>query len=343
MYNRLFQIAIPSLVGLTYCLFPAFGTLVAETEADTAKEEARIEKLRESLDPFYKQHVVADGLLIVSSEKVAPQALEEVAYLARNMLANRPDVLKWFGEKRNMYVPVIAWEEMQSALPECRGQSNWADYRCRGQGGRPISCGEENVLGYPGDPWQGENIFVHEFAHGVHGIMAAMDPKFNEQLKALHAKAEATGRFRGYAIEGKHSEFWAEGSQAWFNCNGGTRPKCGGGQSSFEVLGPDGEHVLHIRTRGQLKKHLPEYAGFLDQSYRQNEWLYVPVAERVDMPHLRGYDPAKAPTFRFAPGAKARYEATQRLRAKQKKLMEKKKLTRSRKVIKDPVDFSELT
>jgi hypothetical protein len=316
MNTRLYRITVLSWVGTAYWLFAIGGTLTAA--ADAAKEAARIETLRQSLDPFYKQHVVADGLLIVSSEKPSEYALREVAYLARAMLANRPDVLQWFGEK-NMYVSVLAYNEMQSHLPECRGQSHWADYRCRGQGGRPISCAEENLLGYPGDPWQGENIFVHEFGHGIHGVLAGMDERFNERLKALHEKAEQSGRFRGYGIEGGCGEFWAEGVQAWFNCNGAIRPKSGGGQSSLEVLGPGGEHVCHIRTREQVKEYLPQFARFLDESFRQNEWVYVSVTKRLDQPHMRGYDTAKTPVFRFPPEVVANYEAIKRLEAEQKK------------------------
>jgi hypothetical protein len=216
--------------------------------------------------------------------------------------------MRWFGEKRNMYVCVIACAEMQSDLPECRGQGPWADYRCRGQGGRPLSCGEENLLGFPGDPWQGENIFVHEFAHGIHGVLADMDERFKARVEALHDEAAQSGRFRGYAIEGGPGEFWAEGVQAWFDCNGKIRPKCGGGQSSFEVIGPGGEHLCHIATRDQLKTHVPELAKLLDQSFRQNEWVYVPVLERLDEPHLRGYEPYKAPTFRWRPGVVEAYK-----------------------------------
>jgi len=40
--------------------------------------------------PFYKQHVVADGMLFVGSQKVSAYALCEAAYLAKKMLANRP-------------------------------------------------------------------------------------------------------------------------------------------------------------------------------------------------------------------------------------------------------------
>jgi len=210
------------LASTAFCLFGACCCRAAG--ADSAEQPSRIEVLLKTLDPFYKQRVVADGLLIVSSEKVSQHALREVAYLAQKMLANRPDVMEWFGEKRNMYVCVLAYNEMQSGLPECRGQGPWADYRCRGQGGRPISCAEENLLCFKGDPWQGENIFVHEFAHGIHGVLGGMDERFNARLKALYDKATQSGRFRGYAIDGGPGEFWAEGVQAWFDCNGTIRP-----------------------------------------------------------------------------------------------------------------------
>jgi len=291
--------AIVSLASSLCCLFWTCCGWAAET--NSVEQPPRAEALLKTLDPFYKQHLVADGLLIVGSEKVSQYALREVAYLARKMLANRPDVMKVMGETRRMYVCVMAYNEMQTDLPECRGLGPWWDYRARGLAGGSVSCGEENVLCFPGDPWQGENIFIHEFAHGIHGVLAGMDKGFNARVEALHHEAKQSGRFRGYAIEGGPGEFWAEGVQAWFNCNGTIRPESGGGQSSFEVLGPRGEHVCHITTREQLKTHLPKFAKLLDATFRQNQWVYVPVAKRLDDPHLRGYDPAKAPTFRWPP------------------------------------------
>ena len=64
-------------------------------------------RLLKLLDPFYKQHLVAGGVLIVGSEKVTQYAMRETAYLAKKVLANRPDVLKKFGETRMAYVCVM--------------------------------------------------------------------------------------------------------------------------------------------------------------------------------------------------------------------------------------------
>jgi len=299
MNTKLLQYTIMFLATGLCVLGWTCGGLTAE--ADPAEQASGAETLLKTLDPFYKQHAVADGLVIVGSEKVSPYALREVAYLAKKMLVNRPDLMKELVESRKMYICVMAYNEMQTDLPECRRMDPWWDYRARGLGGRPCSCGEENVLGLRGDPWLGESIFIHEFAHGLHGAIGGIDKQFNARLAALYDKTKQSGRFRGYAIEGGIGEFWAEGVQAWFNCNGTIRPKSGGGQSSFEVLGPDGKHVCHLATREQLTAHLPDYAKLLDDSFRQNQWVYVPVAKRLNEPHLRGYDPAKAPAFRWPP------------------------------------------
>ncbi len=38
-------------------------------ETDAAKQSYSAEALRKALDPFYKQHIVADGLVVAGSEK----------------------------------------------------------------------------------------------------------------------------------------------------------------------------------------------------------------------------------------------------------------------------------
>ncbi|MDA7789309.1 hypothetical protein N8967_01145 [Akkermansiaceae bacterium] len=174
----------------------------AGEEVDSAKQAYSAEALRKTLDPFYKQHIVADGLVVAGSEKVSLPALREVGYLAKKLLANRPDVMSALCEKRKMFVAVMAYCELQTDLPDCRGMSLWWAYRARGLGSRPVSCGEENVLNFKGDPWAGENIFIHEFAHGIQSVIGGLDDQFDQRLRDLFDKSEKSGRFRGYAIEG---------------------------------------------------------------------------------------------------------------------------------------------
>ncbi len=73
-------------------------------------------------------------------------------------------------------------------LPENRGLKNGAyeDERSRGLGGMPCgSCGEENLLNLPGDPYgpkgkndPGENITIHEFAHTIADAIEAVRSRF---------------------------------------------------------------------------------------------------------------------------------------------------------------------
>lgn len=278
----------PCLAILASLLCSLLWASCRPAAAAPAERASGAEALRKTLDPFYKQHVVVDGLLIVSSEKVRKHALDEAAYLVRQMLARRADALQALAEKK-AYVGVMAYTEMTTDIPESRGMGPWWDKRARGLGGNPVTCAEENLLAFKGDPYRGENIFIHEFAHIIDRTFARLDETFRPRLKALHQQAKETGRFRGYGM-GNFGEFWAEGVQSWFNCN-----RRGG----LEALGPAGKHLCHINTRDQMKTHLPALSKLIDEAFRQNPWVYVPVLERLDQPHLGGYDPAKAPTFRW--------------------------------------------
>ena len=90
------------------------------------------------------------------------------------------------------------------------------DRRARGLGAtrrRPaVSCGAENLLGYPGDPYAAENILIHEFAHAMHGMgMSSVDRGFDARLEAAYEAAMEAGRFEDkYAssnFNGKTSVF----------------------------------------------------------------------------------------------------------------------------------------
>lgn len=264
------------------------------------------------LDPFYKQHVSAGGMLIAASDKVSPYALKEAAYLVGKLLAGRPDVLKSLIRHR-VRVGVMAYNEMTTDIPAHSTLGVWYDLRARGLGGNPVTCGEENLLAYKGDPYRGENIFIHEFAHVIHGRgFGAIDKTFEPRLKALHKKAKESGRVRAYGMS-SYGEFWAEGLQSWFNCNRG---------GGLEIVNADGKRICSANTRPDVKKHLPGLAKLLAECFPGNDWLYVPVQQRFTQPHLKGYDPARAPTFKWPKhvieGAR-RVEAEKRARKARKK------------------------
>lgn len=239
------------------------------------------------LDSFYMQHISPHGYPIVASAKVSPYALREAAYLVDMMLAKRPDVRRAMIESGSRLI-VMAHDEYTTDVPEhahLRPKDYW-DARARGLGGSrkqpTCSCGEENLLGYPGDPYAAECILIHEFAHNIHlrGLVN-VDPTFDDRLKRAYDEAMAKGLWRGKYASLNHHEYWAEGVQSWFNNN---RP-------------PDHDHN-HVDTRLELKEYDPGLAALCKEVFGDTELVYTKPAKRL-RGHLAGYNPSRAPTFQW--------------------------------------------
>ena len=199
-----------------------------------------------ALDPFYTKHVDALGIAVVSSEKAPDSALLVARDIIIHMLAKRPD-LREAMIKDAMRVIVMARSESTTDLPEQRDwkkpapddprltiaerenyddligkltDKQYWDRRARGMGGNPTSCAEENLLGYPGTRYYGENILVHEFAHGVMDIgIRAADPELLKEIRSAYKQAMAQGLWKGHYAATNANEYWAEGTQTWFWSN----------------------------------------------------------------------------------------------------------------------------
>ena len=237
------------------------------------------------LSPFYKKYVSAGGLPVVSSGAVNDYALQETAHLAELMLAKRPDVRAAMIANGSRVI-VIGYQEFSTDIPEyahMKPKDYW-DARARGFGGSltdPVcSCAEENMLGYPGDPYAAENIFIHEFAHNIHlRGMVKLDATFDARLKATYEAAMAKGLWKGKYAATNHHEYFAEGVQSWFNDN--------------RVNDHDHNHV-HLRS--QLIEYDPGLAAMCREVFGDTEIQYTKPATRLTG-HLAGYDPSKAPKF----------------------------------------------
>jgi len=238
------------------------------------------------LDEFYQKYISAGPLPIVSSTNASDYALLETCYLVDKMLSGRPDILEALA-KRHAKVVVMAYNEYTTDLPEqsnMRPKVYW-DSRARGMGGRTCSCAEENMLCYPGDPYAAENIFIHEFAHVIHGqAMRALDPTFNDRLRSAYDHAMSQGLWKGTYAASNPGEYWAEAVQDWFDNN----------------RHDDALHN-HVHTRTQLLEYDPEVAKLCREVYGDNPWRYQkpkdrPAAERA---HLAGFDFSKSPQFRW--------------------------------------------
>jgi len=279
----------------------------AESAADTAEEGAadgaangagRVIPPPASLkvDPFHAKFTSAGGFPIVGSARVSDFALLEAARLVDAMLASRDDVRRALIDSGTRLC-ILAHDEFTTDLPEfaflaadtppgfagLSGRDFW-DARARGTGGSDTdpycSCGEENLLGYEGDPYAAECILIHEFAHAIHlRGMANVDPTFDDRLRAAHSAALADGLWRGTYASVNHHEYFAEGVQSWFDDN----------------RVDDHDHN-HVHLRSQLVDYDPRLAGLCREVFGDTEIRYTKPATRLTG-HLAGYDPAAAPRF----------------------------------------------
>ena len=243
------------------------------------------EALRETfgLSPFYSKHAGAGGLPVVSSEKVADHALLEAAYLVDRLLEHRPDVRRAMIE-RKARVAVMAVDEFTTDIPEHSHMrpKDYADRRARGMGGPLcVSAGEENLLGYEGDPYAAENILIHEFAHGIHHMgLRAADPSFDRRLREVYRAAMDAGLWKDKYAATNPGEYWAEGVQSWFDTNREN----------------DGSHN-HVDTREELEEYDPALAKLLAEVFGDGPWRYRKPSERSELAHLEGFDRSAAPRF----------------------------------------------
>lgn len=259
---------------------------------------------KDGIPAFYTQIERLRGFPIVASAKVNPYALKEAAFIGDLMLANRPDVLTAM-VLSGARLCIMAHDEYTTDLPEFvrmakgpmpgfekfSGKDYW-DARARGTGGSQIdpycTCAEENVLGYPGDPYESECILIHEFAHNIHlrGLIN-VDPTFDPRLKKTYEDAMKAGLWKGKYASVNHHEYFAEGVQSWFDDNREN----------------DHDHN-HVDTREELLQYDPGLAAMCREVFGDTKFQYTKPATRLTG-HLAGYDPKKAPTFTWP----ARFDA----------------------------------
>jgi hypothetical protein len=245
---------------------------------------ALIQRLR--LSSFYRQHKDALGIPVLASERVSPYALCEAAYLVERLLEKRRDLARQIAIT-GVRVAILAASERTTDIPEHSDLTpkDYWDRRARGLGATParpaVSGAEENLLAFPGDPYAGECIFLHEFCHVIDELaLRPAEPGFEAKLKAVYDAAMKAGLWKATYAATSPSEYWAEGAQSYFDCN----------------QKPGGIHN-DINTREKLKTYDPALFSLLDMAFKKTPWRYESVERRLKRDHLRGWDPKIAPRF----------------------------------------------
>ena len=225
-------------IGLRLLLISALGTLTASAEPPVATPPAAL-----AADPFYAKYVDADGIPVLSSAKVPDRALLSAKAIVEGLLAHRPDLARVLVAWK-FRVAVMAEDESTLDLPEQRdwkkptrddnrltrcerkhyderiGRLTDRDYwnaRARGMSGALTSGSVEDLLGQRNSRYYGQTIFLHEFSHNLLWAIRAVDPHLYAEVKRAYAAALRAGRWKGEYASTTIDEYWAVGSQFWFN------------------------------------------------------------------------------------------------------------------------------
>ncbi|MFZ6024608.1 MAG: glycoside hydrolase [Bacteroidota bacterium] len=274
---------IPGFLGASLCAFSQsapYGVRKKMVEsfsgAVIATPPAKLK-----LDTFYKKYTDAFGIPVVSSHKVPDDALLVARDIINYMLLKRTDIRTAL-IKQGARLLIMAETEMETDLPE---RSNWKkptredrrltpgerdnydkpsgiasmsdkeywNKRARGMGGTITSCAEENILGYAGTRYYGENILVHEFSHNIMSAMRVADTVMLRRINTAYTNAKEKGMYKGQYAINTVAEYWAEGTQWWF-------------WSNYEFY--DGDK--RIQSPDDLKAYDPDLYALLDEVYWGN-------------------------------------------------------------------------
>ncbi len=243
-----------------------------------------LEGKESKLDTYYRKHLDAEGLSIVSSRYVADEALVQARYVINTMLSRIPEAKQVMLDK-HFRVGIIGAYENVTDMPEYRVMPVWwpdTDWDARGRGYGAtefiplMSCGEENIIKIPNytERYLYESILVHEFAHNIDFGLRRGREGFEKKLLAAFENAKAKGLWAGTYSMSNSEEYFAEGAQAWFNtCN------------MYVMI--NGKST-RIQTREQLKAYDPMLhdvlAEVMPHTYLQGYHFEVGPPVSVDAP-----------------------------------------------------------
>jgi hypothetical protein len=201
-------------------------------------------------------------LYTTANHAVEPAALEQAGIMLAVMLRHRPDVAERLRMAGAVTV-VVGRDEHVCDLPyfaDLKGTSSCD--ATGGLGGTPkrpyTACSERNILRMPDDHFgrgsrpSGENVCVHELAHGIMNIGVT-----DEERKAIRERYSAAlreGLWAGDFAMKNDNEFFAEMSQAYYCAN----PKV-----------PAFQHGHAVNCAASLRTYDPTTYSLLDGLYRE--------------------------------------------------------------------------
>ncbi|GLC50836.1 hypothetical protein PLESTB_000437300 [Pleodorina starrii] len=204
------------------------------------------------------------GIEIWSYECVDRRAVRIAEHLLRRMLSGSPPELLRRLAAGGARLAIIGRSQLTTDMPP-HAFLKWSeggrdtDTTTRGLGGTreapTTSCGEENLTMEEDKFYPSENILIHEFGHAVMNIGLTTEER--AAIKQLYDKAYCSGLYdkASYIMENEE-EYWAEGTQAWFDA----------------TLRDD--VTSGVNTREKLKMRDPGLAAVMTRVYGDGPWRY---------------------------------------------------------------------
>lgn len=215
-----------------------------------------------NLNSYYTKYINSTGIPIISPASIDDVALYRADSIAEFMLTGLENVRKEMIKLSTYYaimpdgtgisdVPELAYLEDDSLTGIRSGCFHPRD-------GLGVSY-ESNILckAWPVNQNDGEDVFVHEFAHAMHlnGLFYFTNG-FEERLKRIYNDAMSKGIWDNTYAATNHIEYFAEGIQTWFEVNIDWGPP-----------GGDGVHN-DINTRAKLLQRDPDLHNLITQYFQ---------------------------------------------------------------------------
>ncbi len=178
-------------------------------------------------DPFYKKYINADGIVIVSSEKVPDAALIAARRTVLHMLSTRPDIHQAM-LPNHPRISIMALSETASDLPEF-GPGAAGEWGLGQMLGDPTTLVSERGICYRGNTEYRANFLAHEFVHMIQNLgWPTTDPEIEDEIYAAYLVAVEKGLFAAPLDEPRDitpydaygdDEYLTHGVNAWFDLN----------------------------------------------------------------------------------------------------------------------------
>ncbi len=128
----------------------------------------------------------------------------------------------------------------------------------------PFAAGaEENLLCSEEDRYEGEDVFIREFAITIRRFaMGAVDTSTSEAIEQAYAVAIAEGKWKNTLAEINSEQYWAEGVQSYFDANL---------EDNAEEREPISSHN-HVNTRDELRTYDRPLFEIASSVFGDTEW-----------------------------------------------------------------------